>query len=136
MQDKSGFFILKNNNVGRRSLSLLHAVLHVNTDTDRDAAIVADALQLIIGIIQLPLAGLEMYEKLSDVVDLALGCLYHLTASTEGRQQALQLLGVASIEDLMRAALTWLEDDSCTEDQWIVAAREAFLPPWHAQKLT
>ena len=132
MQDEDGHVSSENNDLARHCLCLLHEVLHTNTDTDIDMAVVAEAIRLMIDIIQLPtMAGMTIFAGNSDLVDRALGCLFYLTQSTEGHQQALQLLGVASIEDLMRAALTWLEADSVSEAQCTDAAREALPPPSH-----
>ena len=126
MQDEDGHVSSKNNDLARHCLCLLQEVLHTNTDM----AIVAEAIRLMIDIIQLStMADMNVFAGNSDLVNRARGCLLYLAESTEGRKQALQLLGVASIERLMRALLTWLEDDSLTEHQWTVAACEALFPP-------
>ena len=127
MQDEDGHVSSKNNDLARHCLCLLQEVLHTNTDTDM--AVVAEAIRLMVDNIQLPtMTDMNVFAGNSDLVDRALGCLFYLAESTEGRKQALQLLGVASIEKLMRASLTWLEDDSSTEHQWTVAACEALSP--------
>ena len=131
MQDEAGHVFVKNDDLARHCVDLLHDVLHTNAEleTDSDTAVVAEAIRLMIDIIQLPtMADITFCEKNIGLVDRALECLYYLTDGTEGYQEFLQLLGVASIENLMQAALKWLESDCFSENQRTVAACEALLP--------
>lgn len=110
------------------SLNLLGSVLKVctsSTDLHDESDLIATAIGAVIKVVQKP----TLVDSMADLVRLALGCLYYLTSIPAGRQQALQLLTVDKIEDILRAALSWLEDHSQPEMHWDIAARKATFCP-------
>lgn len=109
-------------------LTLLWPVLEActsSTDLHDESDLLADAIGAIIEVIQ----RATLFDSMSDMVHTALGCFHYLTSIPAGQQQALQLLTVDKIEDLLRAALTWLEDDSQPEKNWAMATCKATILP-------
>ena len=105
-------------------LKLLGSVLKVctsSTDLHDESDLIATAIGATIEVLQKP----TPLDSMPDLVHLALGCLYYLTSIPAGRQPALQLLTADNIEDVLRAALTWLEDESQPAMHWAIAARKA-----------
>ena len=105
---------------------VLRPVLEVctsSTDLHGESDLIATAIGAMIEVVQKP----TLSNSVSDInmVQDALECLQCLTSIPAGRQQALQLLTVDKIEDLLRAALSWLEEDSQPEKHWATAASKA-----------
>lgn len=110
-------------------LKLLGRVLKVcmsSSDLHDDSDLIATATGAMIKVVQKP----TLLDNMPDTVHDALGCLHYLTSIPEGKHQALKLLTVDKTEDLWRAALTWLEDDSQPEMHWGIAARKATSCPF------
>ena len=102
--------------------SVLKKVYTSSTDLQDDSDLIATAIGALLEVVQKPI----LLDCMSGLGHHALGCLYYLTSTTPAaRRQALQLLTVDKIEDLLRAALTWLEDESQPEMHWAIAARKA-----------
>ena len=70
----------------------------------------------------------DQFDSRSEIIHDALACLSHLTTYPETRQQALQLLTAEQVEDLLSAALSWLEDDTRSEMEGSIATGKA-IPP-------
>ena len=110
---------------GLKLLGLVLEVCRSSTDLHGESDLIATAIGAMFEVLQKP----TPFDSMSDMVRDALGCLHYLTSIPAGRQQALQLLTVDKIECLLRAALTWLEDDSQPEMHWGIAARKATFCP-------
>ena len=98
-----------------------------------DVGLVADATGLMIGFI----ANMQPPNRCPTHLNyVPLLLLHHLTASTGGREHALQLLEVGPTEPLMRAALTWLQSDHFPEHWWMDVARKALFGPGDMSQCT